>query len=574
MPLSKKLKQWLTANANVKATASDDEFRKAAADAMVKGDLTATKFAELTAESDDNVESFAKSMAELSSTLKSMKSAMEKGDDEDDDVPAPSAGEDDEEDEEDDEPAPQAKKPMANLDGEGKGKRASVPKTKTQHTPSQFEKLVTSIGRFDNDNGDGSTSVSVRVKEAAEAYSDTKSAMIYPTHTKSGKTHAFAGQPVVDFTEGTGRTLDVPSERDKAVSGAFAKFLCNLARRKSRSVAFATLPLHDRELLTYAMEKMKWGGSSDGGDKADIVNRTLTFNEKAALIDDAASGGIEAAPVVFDDSIIQTPLLFGELFPLVNQIPLDKGRRVEGVATGTVTGGWGGVDSSPIDLFDTANYVSAFDTTIFRWEGAFKIGLDFLSDTPIDFGAHVTQQYGEKLLEDLDNVIAIGNGTTQPEGIMNKFGAGSVDFGGTTTLGGYESLRFGVAKAEHRSTMAATAVFCGTETSYMRAKAIPVGSSDARRLGGTGTVGGTSGYGDYSWMERPFKINEALTNAQIFYAILARFRMYRRRGLSIRTSTEGETLIRQNSMLMVAMARYGGQAERGACIARTTTAPA
>ena len=85
---------------------------------------------------------------------------------------------------------------------------------------------------------------------------------------------------------------------------------------------------------------------------------------------------------------------------------------------------------------------------------------------------------------------------------------------------------------------------------------------------------GSAGYDNYSIMDRPYKINESLANTQIFYAILARYRMYRRRGLTMRTSTEGDTLIRNNEMLMVAMARYGGQLERAGVAAVTTTAPA
>lgn len=71
-----------------------------------------------------------------------------------------------------------------------------------------------------------------------------------------------------------------------------------------------------------------------------------------------------------------------------------------------------------------------------------------------------------------------------------------------------------------------------------------------------------------------FAVNESMANTQAFYAILARYRMYRRRGLAIRTSTEGDTLIRNNELLIVAMARYGGQLERGACAAVSTTLPA
>ncbi len=269
---------------------------------------------------------------------------------------------------------------------------------------------------------------------------------------------------------------------------------------------------------------------------------------------------------MFDDQVIQTPLLNGELFPLINTIALDRGTRVEATEVGQVGSTWGGIDATPIALFNTLNYVTAFDTTIFRWEGAIRVGLDFLSDTPINFGQIITQQYGQELLEELDNVITNGNGTTQPEGIMLKAGVTTIAWGGATTLGNYEQLRFGVTKQEHQSNVAASAVFCGTETSYRRARAIPVGAADARRLGGMD-------YSSYNWMERPYKLNNNIANTQIFYAILARYRMYRRRGLTIVSTTEGDTLKRRNSILFVAMARYGGQLERAANAAVTTTAP-
>ena len=87
----------------------------------------------------------------------------------------------------------------------------------------------------------------------------------------------------------------------------------------------------------------------------------------------------------------------------------------------------------------------------------------------------------------------------------------------------------------------------------------------------TGLV--TSNYGrNYTILDRPYAINASLGNTQVFYAILGRYRMYKRRGLTLRTSTEGSTLMRRNLMLMVVTARYGGQLERGAAAAGTTTA--
>ena len=544
MKLTNKLKKWLIDECNVKATSTDDEFKKAAGTALAAGTMTAEKLMELSTtkedEEADEVSGLFKGIADAISGLKDTIIGEKKTEPE-------AKGKET--------PAEKKTEPTGTKDGE-------------KHTPSPFEKMMTRVAPgLDSQDIDGEKSFGIRVKEAAERYSDTKSALAFPTHNEKGKPHPLAGHPVRDYSEGGIRTLNSASELDRAVAGAYAKFLVQMARVKSRNIAYMQLPDHDKELLCHAMEKMNWSGASDGGNYSDINNRKLSLHEQKALIDDAASGGLEAAPIVFDDQVIQAPLLNGELFPLVHQVPLDRGRRVEGVATGTVTGSWGGVDDTAISLFNTASYVTAFDTTIFRWEGAIRIGLDFLSDTPIDFGAHITAQYGERLLEDLDDVIATGNGTTQPEGVMTKAGTTSISFGAATSLGNYESLRFGVPKREHKANVKASAVFCGTETSYMRARAIPVGASDARRLGGMD-------YDSYSWMQRPFKINESMSNSQLFYAILARYRMYRRRGLSMRQSTEGDTLIRNNEMLMVATARYGGQLERGATAAVTSTAPA
>jgi HK97 family phage major capsid protein len=571
MKLTPKLKSWCVLHMEVDADASDAVFKKAVGEALSDELLTDEQFLKLSkTKNDEDAEDFNGMMKQFGGALNELTDLLkeEKGD-------KKSKGkrpivDDDDEDEEEDEKSTLQDEEEDDDEEEVPVKSKKTPKSKKE-APTKLEKMISSMS-MPTGIEQSEKSISIRVKEAADSYSKTKSGLVFPGATKSGKIHPLAGRPVTDFSDPSmgARQLESASDLDLAVCGAFSKFMCQIARVKSRSLAFMQMPQHDKELLMYAMEHMAWGGSTTGDNFADIKGRKLFELEQKALIDDGVSGGLEAAPIVFDDLVIQTPLLNGELFPLVNSVPIDRGRRIEGVATGTVTGGWGGVDDTDIALFSTASYVTAFDTTIFRWEGAIEIGLDFMSDTPIDFAQHVTAQYGERLLEDLDDVIATGNGTTQPEGITVKAGTTSISFGGSTTIGGYESLRFGVAKPEHKGN-ASTAVFCGTEQSYMRAKAIPVGASDARRLSNTVSM---PGYDDYSWMERPYKINESLGNTKIFYAILGRYRMYRRRGLTMRTSTEGKTLIRKNAMLISCTARYGGQLERGAVAAVTSTAPA
>jgi len=543
MKLSMLVKAWLCENADVKADASDEEFRKALGEALAKsaeekGSLSLDKLAELNKEpeGDDEVKGFGQKLDAVVGGIEALTNAM-----------------------------------TEKLEGEKKpeGEKEKKPEGEKFQEPDWHKSMKRIAGMsvpVDESTGQP------RVKGAWEKYSTTKSALHYPETTKKGEAHPRAGQRVMDFAE-AGKAMDSASDLDKAVCGSFAKFLCSTKQRGgSKSFGFQALPQEDKELLVYAMKEMNWGGATDGGDFADIKNRKLSDFESKALIDDAVSGGLEAAPIVFDDMVIQTPLLHGELFPKVRIVPLDRGRRIEGVVTGTVTGSWGGVDDSAISLFNTAAYVSAFDTTIYRWEGAIRIGLDFLSDSPIDFGSHITEQYGERMLEDLDDVVSVGNGTTQPEGVMNKTGTTSVAFGGANSISNIESLRYGVAKAEHRSTVAASACFCGNETTYQRWRALPVGAADARRLFGLDHLG--PGAGGYAISNAHFAVNESMANTQAFYAILGRYRMYRRRGLYMRTSTEGDTLIRNNEMLMVAMMRYGGQLERGAVAAVSTTLPA
>jgi len=544
MKVTKQLKRWLIDQKMAEEGMTDDEFRAAAGKAMAEGKLAPEEYFDLTKEEkEDEASYFTKRLDALVDQMAALTKKMnEKSEDE------------------------------KSKDEKSKDKKdeKKIEDEKKNSPPSRMAKAIASLGGMEaitNKEEADKEIIDVRVKRAVESYVDTKSVMTYPKRSKHGRRHPLADQPVKLCS----RVLDEPSERDQALAGVWAKFqLMSITPRWAGTpdLAWAKMTEHEKCLLASLAEDYDWDASKDGKDHT-VKGYPGGIKQ---LIDDATSGGLEAAPIVFDDQVIQTPLLHGELFPLVNVIPLSRGRRIEAVETGTVTGSWGGVDDTAVTLFTTTSYVSAFDNTIFRWEGAIRIGLDFLSDTPIDFNAHVTAQYGQRLLEDLDDVIATGDGTTQPEGVINKSGVTSVTWSSTTSIGNYESLRFSVAKPEHRG-MENTAVFCGTETSYQRAKAIPVASADARRLfaGGSTNVGT---YDDYALMNRKYAINESLTNSQVFYAILGRYRMYRRKGLTVRTSTEGDTLIRRNEMLIVVMARYGGALERGACAGVVTDAPA
>lgn len=404
------------------------------------------------------------------------------------------------------------------------------------------------------------TGALLSVGDAKSRYGTTKAPLKFKETTSTGSKHPFAGMPAFEGGRKGTRTLTESSELEKAVTGAWSKWVIQqeLGAKCPRVMRCSD---HELDLVQYALAECKWagviGGKCSGDEGAHKVkNRHLKGSEVKSILDDAISGAIEITPIFFDDAIIMTPILYGEFAPRINMVPITRGRRIEGGSMGNVTLG-PSTEGVPIPLFNTAGFIAAFDTTIFVVAGSIEIGLDEMSDSPIDTGGIITGQYGRVLLEWLDRVICAGNGTNEPEGIINAAGTVNVNFGGVAaTVGNYESLLFGIAKRYKQGFDKSRICFGANEQTYQRSRGIAVGTGDNRRVFGLNEE-------NYMLFDHNYGINESLANTQGFFANLGRYRMYRRQGLTFRASTEGKELIRDNEMLLSCRARFGGQIEDG-----------
>lgn len=456
----------------------------------------------------------------------------------------------------------------------------AAPPATPRRSASQFEKMFSGAGEngVDLDPKSPATSYDVKVKGAWEQYDSTKRAATFPQYlgTKSNpRPHPMAGRPITVYDDKSPRNLNELSDLEKAISGAWAKWLLSIAM-KGQLPPNARLNDHDSQLIQYALHECNFGGliNAGWGDKVGeespnsiaVRNRRLTEMERKALIDDGTSGGLEIAPIFFDDNVIMTPLLNGEVFPLVNVVNITRGRRIEGATMSNVIGSWGGGDASSISLFNTSAFVAAFDNNIYVFDGAIEIGLDFLSDSPINVVNAVTASYGQRLLKELDEVIIQGDGTTQPEGVINQSGVNTVSFGSTTaTVTSYMQLLFAVTKEYKRGYAGNRIAFFGNETSYQRARNIQVGASDQRLVFEYDVE-------SYTLLGHPYVIDDSLANTVIGFCNFGRYRMYRRLGLTITSTTEGSTLKRANEMLIVMRSRWGGALEDGNACGLTTNA--
>jgi HK97 family phage major capsid protein len=410
-----------------------------------------------------------------------------------------------------------------------------------------------------------------RVKNAAERYAHVKSAVEVPAfNEQTGRptNHPQAGQRL----HWNGRAIEAPSQRDKACVGAW------LRHTIGRQIAGKGLPVplgfqmteEDHQLLAFALHEMAWTGAvQKNGAEQEIAEERLGERfVKAPLLDDGVSNGLEIAPIVFDDAIITTPLLYGELFPLVETVTLARGRRVEGALMSNASFG-ASTEGSAATLFDFSNFIAALDTTIYPASCFMEVGLDFVEDSPVAVAERLTSNLGDAALVYLDKVIAVGDGTSQPTGLTVASGLTTLlsanGVGGPPTLGDIEGLHRAVPKAT-RASKGAKNVFVSNDATYHRIRSMPNGPNDARRLFGLN-------HSEYKTLEYLHKIQNDLTDSQILCGNLGYYRMYRRRGVGIRVETGGITLARANTMLIAARMRIGGKPMLASAFAKMTDFP-
>jgi len=413
----------------------------------------------------------------------------------------------------------------------------------------------------------GSGSHNIRIKSVADRYSTTTTKAFYPETSGSGdlvRKHALAGRPAeYDF-----RQLDHPSDLAKAVSGAYYKWAVSKSAGIGEIPRHLKMTDHDYDLINYAARELPWTGIIKGSYAGEVAvdGQRLTELQYKSILDDTISGGLEAAPVVFDDALILYPVLYGELFPFVNVINVSQGRRMKGAAMNNPTITSGVAEGTAITPFSTSGFISAFDTPIYPSVGAVLLGMDFEEDTPIGFGARITQQWGLVMQQQLDKYIAVGDGVSQPLGIMNTASPRSINSengpGGKLTIGDLEALMFALEK-QYRFEAGAMTAYLGNDLSYRRFRKIPVGPGDERRVQGMD-------YGSYTAIDRPFKIQNDVDDGAVAYVNLKRYRMYRRLGMTIRVVTEGQHLALTNQRLIVVRMRFGGQMETGNAVSLFT----
>lgn len=403
-----------------------------------------------------------------------------------------------------------------------------------------------------------------RVKRASEQYDSTKRRLCWPTDKKASlHLGRLAGQ---DLTF-ENRPAYESSQLEKAMAGAWLKH--KLASQ------LGTAPLlsdHDKDLYRELVERGEWVGEVRDGNGTHYYREPskLSSLHQKTLLSDSTSGGQYAVPYFFDVDLVTFPLLYGELFPLVDLRELNTSNQVKGatLANLTISAGPAEGDTPGITLQTTTNLVGSLTTNIYNATGAITIGRDFLADSPIDLQADIIALYQKALLQWLDKEIAVGDGTTGPLGLFNTSNvltaSSKNSTAGPMTVSDVETMVKTLPK-QYRNKQD-NVVWVGSDALYFRIRGISVSGTDQRRIFGYD-------YEQYMLASHPYKVENDVAGSSLAFVNMSKYRMWRRKGMEIQVSDEGKTLMLANELLVVARSRWGGQlVDPGAMVEMTNAA--
>jgi HK97 family phage major capsid protein len=416
-------------------------------------------------------------------------------------------------------------------------------------------------------------------------YEEGKDAFYY--ETKPGLEGVFS--PAIETA--IQKPILEPSEFEYAKMGALFKSMIirDCGAEEAAKLVGIRLTELDEQLVKSSLHEDEWVGPGAGEKEYLSTPRKLTEPErnkfqksglygsgknfspgwgKAPILNDSTSGGQQAVPQYFDFEAIRTPLLYGELVPFVEITPTDRGGSAHSYSIGTptyVTTASG----TTITAFDATSFVTTFDVTFFPVSCGILWGRDFEMDAAPNFGQIVVAQLGDQFKLQMDNWIAVGDGTTQPQGLVNASGTTSVTATGsshaTMVYNDGLNLVYGVTKPFRKAFGGQNTMFISTDKMYKKFMQLNTGvTGDTRPIYGMHLK-------DYQLGDYHFAVQNDIADGTVFVANLRGYRLYRRLGLYFELITTGQTLTLANEKLLFARARFGGKLTLGGYCAKMTS---
>lgn len=267
---------------------------------------------------------------------------------------------------------------------------------------------------------------------------------------------------------------------------------------------------------------------------------------RKALSEGSDSAGGYLVPAEYRAELVRRLPELSELFPFVRQVPVitDSGEYPKLGTDVSVT--WGRAENEAID--ETDPEFTHLQWTVRNMSAITFLSRELVSDANPGIVETITALFSEAVACERDRTIALGNGTTQPEGIYSAAGLGSVAIDGALTYAKLVEIKFALKRKYHRS-----ARWVMNSVNLQRIAGLSDENKqpifrDALVTGETPRILG-----------RPYSIQDDLPNSAIFFGDLGQYFWFDRERMMIESTTTGGDTFKKHQVAIKLVERCDGR---------------
>ena len=267
---------------------------------------------------------------------------------------------------------------------------------------------------------------------------------------------------------------------------------------------------------------------------------------RKALSEGTDSAGGYLVPAEYRAELIRRLPELSELFPYVRKVPVITDAGEFPKLDSDVTIAWGRAENAALTETDPAFTHLAW--TVRNMSAITYLSRELVSDANPNIVETITTLFSEAVAAERDKMIAIGNGSNQPEGIYSASGLTSVAVGGSLTYAKLVELKFALKRKCHRNARwMLNSTNLQRITSITDDNGLPI-FRDALVAGETPRILG-----------RPYSIQDDLPNAFIFFGDLSQYLWFDREQMVVESTTTGGNTFKQHQVAVKMVERCDGK---------------
>ena len=267
---------------------------------------------------------------------------------------------------------------------------------------------------------------------------------------------------------------------------------------------------------------------------------------RKALSEGSDTAGGYLVPSEYRAELIRRLPELSELFPHVRKVPVigDSGEYPKLDSDVTIT--WGRSENAA--LTETDPSFTHLQWTVRNMSAITYLSRELVSDANPNIVETITALFSEAVAAERDKMIAIGDGSSQPQGIYSAAGVSSVAVGGALTYAKLVELKFELSRKYHRN-----ARWVLNSTNLQRITSITDDNSlpifrDALVAGESPRILG-----------KEYAVQDDLPDSVIFFGALSHYLWFDREQMVIESTTTGGDTFKKHQVAVKVVERCDGK---------------